>query len=494
MSALLGMLTLFPLVSCGEAAVQAVTETAAQSSSADTTAAETTAVTADLPDTDWNGRTFTVLGTDNTTYPQFSNLEICSDALTGDIVNDAVYNRNSALEEKYDVKFAKISKDNWGSTEEVNTLTKAVASGDTTYDLAFMTLDKVGSVVSGGSFMDMSALQYVDYTKPYWNSEVNASVSIDGKLFFTTSDYSLQDKRRTYILVYNRDLAKNYNLTGAVDLVKNGGWTTEVMQTWSETVSADLDGDGKRTDADCYGVVMDSYNAFQAFITGCENNIITKGDNDKLALTANNEHMISSIDKIIALTCNTDNALFCNDFSGKVSYDFWSVSTHVFDAGNALFNAVFTCSLQKFSADTEFDYGVLPFPKFDETQDYYYDFPDIIGVMVFGVPKSAGDPAFTGFMLEALSAASTDTSLYAYYQVSCKDKYTYDQDSADMLDLIFEHISYDLGTIFSFGGINSILNDKIPSQKKNNFASLYAKVESKALTDIDKLETAVADY
>lgn len=45
-------------------------------------------ITANLPDTNWEGREFRVLGYVDDTYPQFSNFEIYSDGETGEVVND----------------------------------------------------------------------------------------------------------------------------------------------------------------------------------------------------------------------------------------------------------------------------------------------------------------------------------------------------------------------------------------------------------------------
>lgn len=55
-----------------------------------------------------------------------------------------------------------------------------------------------------------------------------------------------------------------------------------------------------------------------------------------------------------------------------------------------------------------------------------------------------------------------------------------------MLDIIFDGIAYDLGAIYDWGGINSILKATIPQKKQNVFASEYAKSEEKALKAMQK--------
>ena len=80
--------------------------------------------------------------------------------------------------------------------------------------------------------------------------------------------------------------------------------------------------------------------------------------------------------------------------------------------------------------------------------------------------------------------------MQAYYEVSCKMKYTYDAESAQMLDLIFASIQYDPAKIYNIKGAADFIVG-MGYSKKNTFASTYAKMESKALADIEKL---IEDY
>ena len=189
-------------------------------------------------------------------------------------------------------------------------------------------------------------------------------------------------------------------------------------------VSSDIDGDGKMTDLDRYGLGMDSYLSFYTFYAAMGGTMVGRDENDLPTLIMNNEHNISIIEKLTALTLNTDIAFFCNDFNGKVDYDFWYVSSNMFSAGRELFMSAFPHMLKAVSASTDvnFDYGVVPFPKYDEAQKKYLTIPDCYHSMVLIIPATNTDTDFAGFMLEALSAESTYTTL-RYYEVSCKTKY-----------------------------------------------------------------------
>lgn len=166
--------------------------------------------------------------------------------------------------------------------------------------------------------------------------------------------------------------------------------------------------------------------------------------NGKLTLTANTEHTINVIEKVMQFYSqkNVSYSPSTGDYSADENN---AISSEIAFSGRVLFRTTFPHALQSYSAKSVSDYAIIPFPKYDEKQDGYYSYADPYG-MLFGVPVTTPEPEFAGFMLEALSHEATETSLKAYYEISCKTKYTYDPDSAEMLDLIFDGIRYEPGT------------------------------------------------
>ena len=87
----------------------------ADTSSGETTAAETTApptneellaaTRASLPKADYEGYTFTVLDRDESNIKWFT-YDVFAENINGDPINDAVYERNSILEDLYNIKIA----------------------------------------------------------------------------------------------------------------------------------------------------------------------------------------------------------------------------------------------------------------------------------------------------------------------------------------------------------------------------------------------------
>jgi len=428
----------------------------------------------DLPDKNWGGREFRVLGRKHDSYTQFNNFEVYSEGENGDVVNDAVYRRNSVIEDKYNVKITQTLVD-----APQKELPKAILAGDDLYDLAFIEIEQIGKLALEHYFYDMNTVEYIDFSKAWWNPDVNESTSFFDKVYFTSSDFSLRDKNRAYIMIYNRDLCKKYSLVDPIEVARDGKWTIDVLKQYSKTVSYDVNGNGEVDIEDQFGICTDSYNGFNTLVTAAGNmGIRIDAATGEPVISLYNEHTISTVEKYMDVVTSPEQIIFCDDWNGKVDFDYWSTSTKVFKAGRGLVIASFPHSLKSYSADCIFDYGIVTMPKYDETQAKYLTMADRF-CMFFAIPVSNPEPDFTGFMLEALSYASTDTTLHAYYEVSCKTKYTYDENSAEMLDLIFDGICYDPALIYSVGGLYNVIYN-IAKTKTNDMASAYASIESTA--------------
>ena len=491
------LLLIAMLASCGT--TTAPEDTASPESSSDVLSADTetavpeeTAEPNGLPDINWEGKKFRVLGFENNQYSQFSTFEIDSEGETGEIVNDAIFRRNTLIEDTYGVEIEEIrdSTDIKSGNTTLQHLRTTVNAGEDLYDLAFASLQGIGTMAQEGMFCDMNAVDYIDFTRNWWNQDVNEVLEISDRLFFTNSDFSLQDKRRTYILVYNKGIVDQHNLGDPFELVKEGKWTLDVMAEWSTAVGKDVNGNGSVDFDDTFGFGFDSYNGFRTLAFGCGVEVV-KNNDGVLELVLNNEHTVSAIEKILPFYTQDYIGTTCEAWKGKVDFDIWSVASRLFKEGRSLFIAAFPHNLSGFSADCVDDYGILPFGKYDEEQEKYYTCADRYG-MLFGIPVTTSTPEFSGFMLEALSHASQTTSLSAYYEVSCKTKYTYDPQSAEMLDIVFDGIVFDPALIYDASGIASIFNT-IAQAGTNNFASLYKQNEKKTQKTLEKLVKTIEE-
>lgn len=470
------------LSSCGNSNQQAAQHEANNTGDADTSVAETELVIInpldELESIDCNGKTFRVMGRVNEAYgSSYNSLEIYAESEDGEPLNDAVFRRNMLLSERYNVNFSQTLCE---SGKELSTLATLCASGEDQYDLVFIPMQNVGTAAKNGYLYDMNAIEDIHFDKPYWNQDVNKVLTINGKLYFTSSDYSLLDKARTNIFVYNNSMSDSYSIPNIVDTVNDGKWTVEKMKEYCEVVANDLNGDGIMDQEDRFGLGMDSLHAFNAFVIGCNNEFV-KNSRNSLEIVSDFQHISDTVDLLIPVLCDKSLSFFCEDFNN------YSAVAQMFNAGKSLFRIAQPISLSGLSANCDFQYTIIPLPKYDEFQEKYLTTADPES-MLFGIPVTTSAPEFSGFILQALSAASTDTSLKAYYETRCKTKYVSNEESAIMLDLIFDGISYDLSAIYNIG-LSDIMRN-IASKGQNLFSSEFAKKESAAQKAIDELMTA----
>jgi hypothetical protein len=143
--------------------------------------------------------------------------------------------------------------------------------------------------------------------------------------------------------------------------------------------------------------------------------------------------------------------------------------------------------------DMKDSYAILPYPKWDESQEMFltniYD-----QYSAFSVPKTVYDDdqlEFAGIIIEALNAESYKQVYPAFYDIALKNKYTEDEDSARMVDIIMEGANMDFSYMFGETNMQRIpylFRDCI-NNKKLDIASEYATKQKSLSVSIEKLYT-----
>jgi hypothetical protein len=130
------------------------------------------------------------------------------------------------------------------------------------------------------------------------------------------------------------------------------------------------------------------------------------------------------------------------------------------------------------------DFGVLPFPKFDKSQTEYYHTVQAGTTNSIVFPTTTPAPEMASIIVEDMCYEARDTVRHAYFDITITNKTIRDEESAEMLDLILNTRIYDLGYIFNWNGIGTMLSTIYPDA--GTFASKYEKLESKAQIEMEK--------
>jgi len=308
-------------------------------------------------------------------------------------------------------------------------------------------------------------------------------MSVMGKLFMTMGDINIMDNSETRAVIFNRDLVDDFGLESPYDLVNNGTWTLDIMYEMMKKVSADTNGDGAMDHKDRWGMISEPANMWQHYLGSGEKSI-SKDDDDLPYLTFNTDRGIAVMEKVHEIITDEQNTILTSHVVNMPNY--WvEVLYPMFANDQALFFATAVGNTYKQLREMDSIFGVLPNPKFEETQDEYYNVLSDVWATTVSVPISCQDPDFSAFMLEALAAASVTTNSRTFNEVIFVNKGLRDEESIAMAKLIADTHVFDLGVFNNWYGLYYILSD-IGSSESMNFASKYAASESGIIGAMEK--------
>ena len=139
------------------------------------------------------------------------------------------------------------------------------------------------------------------------------------------------------------------------------------------------------------------------------------------------------------------------------------------------------------AAMINFEYSFLPHPKYAAGMDTWYTAtPSGTTGAVVAIPITVANPAQSGFFLQALSEASTSTTLFAFYEQKCKIQNSQDELASEMLDIVFESVRYDIAAMYDMGGLFAML-EFFGNRKVNNFEKVFQSKYDAAVIAADNL-------
>jgi hypothetical protein len=335
--------------------------------------------------------------------------------------------------------------------------------------------------------LDFKQLTNMDLSQPWWDQNIINQISIAGKLFAVNGDIQILDKGAINAFVFNKQLQADYQIEDLYSLVKEGKWTLAKLLELSKQISSDLNGDGIMDENDRYGLLY-YRDSIPAFLTATDEYIARKDSDDLPYLSFNSEKVFNALESIYEVIYDENVAFHTMRAFGDAGFIIKGGA--MFQNNQSLLMYIRMTEIEGLRG-METDFGILPFPKYDENQKNYLSLVNAMIGSALCVPATA-NPDISGAVLEAMAYHSRYTLLPAYYDVMLKNKVSRDVDSEEMLNIIFGNMTYDLGGIYAFGGIDNELMYHTMTFKRT-MASFYEKNESKAQKDIDKLVTNILE-
>lgn len=402
------------LVSCGETDTPVADDTSAP---IETTEA---APTYNLPAKEDNGqRTFTILAAGN------RNERYNADQ-TGDVVDDAVYFRNIKTEEHLGIDIEYVEKDSgWQVAAQYSAeITSTVMAGDNTYDLVTGAMTVIPKLAMGNNFMNVLEMD-IDLANPWWISGLTDTAAINGKLYSLIGDLSVTMYGTSSVVYFNSQLQDDYKLGSFYDMVRDGKWTVDAMLAAAKGITLDLNGDSAIVRDDDQIAITGHYTPFASLQASTQIELF-KRDGNGLAFGGLNERMVTLYEKFTNAVA--DGTLFMKN--GE-AYEVWAAP---FTENRNLFH-ISTLNTTAVLRDMKGDFGILPLPKFDETQeDYILDVSQ--SAVLWAVPITASDRELTAKFCEVFAYYSKEYVIPAFYETTLQEKFSRDADTKEMLEII----------------------------------------------------------
>lgn len=487
---LLAALLLSTTAACGKTDSGTTKDT---SGTTDTTTSDTTATDAEtaadtdnenfvanLPKADYGGREFRIESANSLAgITSATTINIAED-LTGEVVNDALYNRDRYLEQQYNI----VMKNTINETRDATALSKLVLAGDTGLEVSFGDIASYGGyLMINGSVYPMNFVENVQLDKPYWNQAANAAMTLGESVYFPTGAISPRFYGSVYVIMFNKDLAEDMGIENLYDAVHDGTWTIDKMFNLAKNALVDLNGDGKYDTNDQYGMVYEVLTA-NALWVGAGKNVIKTVDGT-LQYTIENEDVVNLFERILK---------YYEDPSVTRDLGSAEIST-LLNEGRTLFQNPCTFVLTEYR-EANYDFGILPMPKEDENQAEYisYGQPWVTYCPYVPITVTGEDRAMVGMVIDAMAAYGHEYVRPAVFDNVIQLKSTRDEESAKIVHDIFDNVSFELVSTISSNNVRNMLDDLFTYNFGTmEFSSSWAKIKDAALQELDSLITTLAE-
>jgi ABC-type glycerol-3-phosphate transport system substrate-binding protein len=284
------MLSLLNIISCGKSETPTVS-TEPQNVSSDT---ETEKLLTDgLPDTDMKGFSFNLLHHDNT-WLTWAKTQLSAEEENGELINDAIFKRNSYIEERFNCKL------NLATTDQTAKVFKSlVMSGSTDYDIIFQYgLNVLGNI---DYLADFDNIPHLNLDDEWWNPNATDVFRVGDKQLAIAGNLTLSYLSGATTFVFNKEIYSDIRIKDDIyKLVDDGKWTTDKFYDISRQAARDLNGDSIIDTSDLIGITGSAKGYYNTLIIGaCFKYVDFDKDHKPYFNMPGNEKMINFFQKIV---------------------------------------------------------------------------------------------------------------------------------------------------------------------------------------------------
>ena len=365
------------------------------------------------------------------------------DQIQGNDVNDAIYQKNLRTEEHLGIDL-EFHPETGGYTDIANFITKLttmVSDPMTPVDIIAAQTRTMPSVLVEGYLTDLNNYSELDFDKAWWPENCKEEHEIKDKLYFVSGDISANLMRMMTVIFVNKTHleARGTQYEAFMEDIKAHKWTLDKLIEMTEGVYANRDDNPEPSDGDFFGIVTTYFHS----------DALYAGLGYKFMVKSNKDDEVFKLSPHILTQTTSDYVTKLNDWNK--THDMFmdpkeNIYEDAFKNGNALFllhRAWFGFELQ----DTEINYAVAPAPLLNENQDTYYT---TMGNQYssYGICSQAPDMNLAAATIQVLGYNGYKYTTPILFEVSFKGKFSKDDYTVEMFDIIRKGITFDVGRSF----------------------------------------------
>jgi len=413
-----------------------------------------------------------------------------------DIVYTAIHERNLMVESwlNMDLSFEPTNTDQW--SEASKEISDRIFTNDGTMDAVVAASNTIIQNKLYFDFIDLSNTMYMELDQPWWNMSAIKEVSVDGRIYeFLCGDILLSSITSCGAIFYNKSLYYNLYPDKGPDylytLVQNKQWTLDQFYYISNKSYVDRDGDTERSNGDLYAFQLFRHaEPIHYFANSAQVEYYKRNKAGFPEITINSAKSAEFAEKLYKIIYENKgaNLYYPNQIGKELEHP------HDFADGRILFNlTTLGAALNEYMRAMKDDYGILPYPLWDESQSEYVTMI-ANGAPFVCVPRTVLNGSYDRLdyivspTLEAMAIEAYRSVTESFFELALKGAYTRDDVAADMIDLIVststKNFLYEYSS--SLNGIGQMFSTLMSKQSKD-FSSLYASIGEPAnnlLTDL----------
>ena len=418
-----------------------------------------------IDEVDYGGREFTVLHAEGTGFEEeLIGMPDIADAVASGVINDAVFERNTEFELRCKLTYVKVPANNMSI---MGMLTGEIAAGDTSYQFVDTNMSIAADCAVAGLLYNFLSFESIDYGRPWWDKGT-FGFNLDGNVMFMNGAHNIMDDDMTYILAFNKEMIKDYQVENPYHTVQNGNWTLDYFSGVIQSVSAD-NGDGKWDLEDTYGFAASHIIGNSFFYGAGLQYIQTDPSTGEISLALDSgrlEKATNILDKTLLLVYD-QNAIYMGNY-----LEFGNAAQLFIDE-QALFFSENTNYLRSIASTMESDFGIVPIPKYDGQQENYHTWAHNVG-STFCLPANLKDTETIEKVLEIYVILSYRHVTPAYYDTLLGSRNVRDPESAEILADIFANRIYDMAQYYRTFNLADLFYNCVNNNQKN-FVSSYER-------------------